>query len=61
MQAAAEEEKELIGNINQKAQAELTKVREQIVKEADDARKMLMKEVDSFAGTISEKILGRAV
>jgi F-type H+-transporting ATPase subunit b len=61
MQAAAEEEKELIGKINQKAQAELTKVREQIVREADDAREMLMKEVDSFAGTISEKILGRTV
>ena len=61
MQVAAEEEKELIGKINQKAQAELTKVREQIVREADDAREMLMKEVDSFAGSISEKILGRAV
>lgn len=61
LQAASNEEKELIGKINEKAQAELAKVREQIAREADGARETLMKEVKDFAGTISEKILGRAV
>lgn len=60
LQAASDEEKELIGRINEKAQAELTKVREQIAREADGARETLMKEVEEFAGAISEKILGRA-
>jgi len=61
LQAASDEEKEIIGKINDKAQAELAKVREQIASEAETARQTLMKEVDSFAGIISEKILGRAV
>ena len=61
LQAASDEEKELIGKINERAQAELAKVREQIAREADGARETLMKEVDDFAGSISEKILGRAV
>lgn len=60
LQAASDEEKELIGKINEKSQAELAKVREQIAREADGARVALMKEVGDFAGTISEKILGRA-
>jgi F-type H+-transporting ATPase subunit b len=61
LQEASDEEKELIGKINEKAQTELTKVREQIARETDGAREMLMKEVEDFADTISEKILGRAV
>lgn len=61
LQAASDEEAELIGKINEKAQAELAKMREQFAREADGAREMLMKEVEEFAGSISEKILGRAV
>ena len=61
LQAAADEEKALIGQINEKAQAELTKIREQIAGEANEAKQALMKDVDSFASAISEKILGRAV
>ncbi len=61
LQAAADEEKALIGQINEKAQAELTKIREQIAGEASEAKQALMKDVDSFASAISEKILGRAV
>ena len=61
LQAASDEETELIGKINEKAQAELVRMREQFAREADDAREMLMKEVEQFAGSISEKILGRAV
>jgi F-type H+-transporting ATPase subunit b len=61
LQTASDEETELIGKINEKAQAELVRMREQFAREADDAREMLMKEVEEFAGSISEKILGRAV
>jgi len=60
LQAAADEEKALIGQINEKAQAELTKIREQIASEANEAKQALMKDVDGFASAISEKILGRA-
>lgn len=61
LQAASDEEKKIIGSINEKAQAELATVRERIASEANTARETLMKEVDSFAGSISEKILGRSV
>ncbi len=61
VQEAADEEKSIIADINQKAQAELMEVREKIKKEAATARDSLQKEVDSFADQISEKILGRAV
>ena len=37
LQAAADEEKAIIGQINEKAQAELTKIREQIAGEANEA------------------------
>ena len=61
VQEGADEEKSIIADINQKAQAELAQIRETIKKEADAARDSLRKEVDSFADQISEKILGRAV
>ena len=61
LQAAADEEKNLISQINEKAQAELTKIREQIAGEASEAKQALMKDVDGFASAISEKILGRGV
>jgi len=60
VQEAADEEKSIIADINQKAQAELVQIRETIKREADIARDSLQKEVDSFADQISEKILGRA-
>ena len=61
VQEAADEEKSIIADLNQKAQAELKEVRGKIKKEAETARDSLQKEVDSFADQISEKILGRAV
>ncbi|MDM8553032.1 ATPase, partial [Desulfobacterales bacterium HSG2] len=61
METAANEEKEIIGKINEKAAANLAEVREQIAKEAEDVRASLMKEVDVFAKNIGQKILGRAV
>ena len=61
MQQAADGEKSIIADINRKAQAELTQIREQIKNDAEVARKSLQAEVDDFANQISQKILGRAV
>ena len=61
VQEAADEEKSIIADINQKAQTELAQIRDSIKKEAEVARDSLQKEVDGFADQISEKILGRAV
>jgi F-type H+-transporting ATPase subunit b len=61
LKEAAEEERKIIEEINQKAQANLAEIREKIAKDAEDVRLALQKEVDTFANAISEKILGRAV
>lgn len=61
LQQAADEEKSIIAEINRKAQAELTQIREQIKKDAEVARVSLLSEIDDFANQISQKILGRAV
>jgi F-type H+-transporting ATPase subunit b len=61
LQAAAEEEREIIDQINRKNQENFTEVQAKIQKDAEVAKAALMKEVDAFAETISEKILGRAV
>jgi F-type H+-transporting ATPase subunit b len=58
---AAEEEREIVDKINQKAQADLAEVREKIAKDAEAVRTSLQKEIDTFASAIGEKILGRAV
>ena len=60
-QTGQEEEKQITDEINRKAQAELEAVRAQIVKDAQNARRGLEKEIEVFSGTIFEKILGRAV
>ena len=60
MEAAGEEEKELIGKINNKAQADLAEVRAQITKNTEAVKASLLQEVDGFAEAISEKILGRS-
>jgi F-type H+-transporting ATPase subunit b len=61
MLEGSEEEKKIFSKINEKAQADLLKIKEQIAKETEAAKAALLKEVDSFANTISEKILGRTV
>lgn len=61
LQEGADEERDIIENINQKAQADLAEVREKIVKDAEDVRASLQQEIDAFAKAIGEKILGRAV
>ncbi|NVM20756.1 MAG: ATP synthase F0 subunit B [Desulfobacterales bacterium] len=60
-QAGQEEEKRLIDEINQKAQADLEAVRAQIAKDAADAAQRLKGEIEAFSAAIAEKILGRAV
>jgi F-type H+-transporting ATPase subunit b len=61
VEAAAEEERNIIAEINEKAQVELAKVRDQVAREADEARSSLMQQVDGFAEAIGQKILGRAI
>ena len=57
---ASKEEKEILDKINKKAQANLALIREQVAKETEQARKALEGEVEVYAKTIGEKILGRA-
>ena len=59
MQAAAEEEKAIIGKINDSAQAELKAVKEKIAQEMGTVKAALEEEVDAFADAIGKKILGR--
>jgi F-type H+-transporting ATPase subunit b len=61
LQEAADQEKEIIDKINQKAQADLAEVRKKIAKDAEAVSASLQKEIDSFASAIGEKILGRAL
>ncbi|MBN1842318.1 MAG: ATP synthase F0 subunit B [Deltaproteobacteria bacterium] len=60
-EAGQEEERRLVDEINQKAQADLEAVRVQIAKDAGAARDKLKSEVKAFSAAIAEKILGRAV
>ena len=60
-QAGQDEEKRLVDEVNQKAQAELETVRAQIAKDAESARGKLKGEIKAFSAAIAEKILGRAV
>ena len=59
--AARQEEIKLIEKINEKARGDLAEIRERIVRETEQARKTLLKEVDGFAAEISRRILGRTV
>ncbi len=61
LQSAEEEEKKLINSINKKAAAEMDAIRVKIVKDAENVRETLQKEIDTYAGEIGQKILGRAV
>lgn len=60
MQAAAEEERDIIAEINAKAQEDMAEVKAQIAKDTNAVKSALEKEVDAFADAITEKILGRA-
>lgn len=60
MQTATDEEKRIIEEINQKAQAELAEVREKLAKDTESVRASMLEELDDIAIAISHKILGRA-
>ncbi|MBW1743921.1 MAG: ATP synthase F0 subunit B [Deltaproteobacteria bacterium] len=60
-ESAEEEEKKLIEQIHQTAQADLETVRAQIAKDAEGAKLGLQTEAQAFSAAIAEKILGRAV
>jgi F-type H+-transporting ATPase subunit b len=60
-EAAEAEEKRLIAELQEKAQADLEAVRATIAKEAEAARGQLNKQAEAFSGAIAEKILGRSV
>ncbi len=59
MQAAADEEKAIIGKINDAAQDELKEVRGKITQEMGTVKAALEDEIDAFADAIGQKILGR--
>jgi F-type H+-transporting ATPase subunit b len=61
LSTASEEERNIIEEINQKAQADLAEVRAKIVKDTEAVRKSLQQEIDEFASAIGKKILGRTV
>ena len=57
---ATAEEKEIIDQINKKAQANFAEIKQQVAEETEQARKALEAEVETYAKAIGEKILGRA-
>ena len=60
IEEASAEEKEIIEQINKKAQANFAAIKQQVAEETGQARKALEAEVDAYAKAIGEKILGRA-
>ena len=60
LQEAADEEREIIEKINKKAQANLAEIRATIAKDVESVSESLRQELDSFAESIGQKILGRA-
>ena len=57
---ATAQEKEIIEQINKKAQANFAQIKQQVAEETEQARKALESEVEAYAKAIGEKILGRA-
>ena len=60
-EAGEEEEKRLINELQEKAQADLETVRTQIAQDAGAAREKLKAQAEAFSVSIAEKILGRSV
>jgi len=61
LEDAEAKEREIVAEINRKAQAELAKVREDIAKDVESVRSTLLERTEEFAQEIGQKILGRAV
>ena len=55
------EEKRIIGEIQQGVQANMESVRSQIAKDVENVQNALQKEIKVFSAEIAHKILGRAV
>ena len=60
IEEASAQEKEIIEQINKKAQANFAQIKQQVAEETEQARKALEAEVEAYAKAIGEKILGRA-
>jgi F-type H+-transporting ATPase subunit b len=60
-EAARAEERKLVAEISEMAAKDLEAVRAQIAKQAQEAKKKLQGEIETFSASIAEKILGRAV
>lgn len=60
LQAADDEEKAILGRINDQSREELAAVKARIVTDADAVKVVLEKEINTFAEAITRKILGRA-
>lgn len=61
MEAAAEEERQIIEKINTRAQEDFEALRKKISEDTERVRRSLQEEIDTFADAIGEKILGRTV
>jgi F-type H+-transporting ATPase subunit b len=59
IQAAAHEEREIVGRIMDQARADLEVVKSKIAKDVDAVKVALERDVDAFADAITQKILGR--
>ena len=60
IEEASGEEKEIIEEINKKAQTKLAEIKAQVAEETEKARVELEKDIENYARGIGEKILGRA-
>lgn len=60
LQAAADEERAIVDEINAKAKADLEAIKAKIGSDMNAVKAALEKEVGSFADAITQKILGRA-
>lgn len=60
-QAALEEQKRILDEINDNAQKDLEAVRARVAKDTEEARGKLQGQIQAFSAAITEKILGRAV
>jgi F-type H+-transporting ATPase subunit b len=60
LQAAGDEEKEIIGRIMDEARKDMAEVKSKVARDVDAVKAALEKEVDTFADAITQKILGRA-
>jgi F-type H+-transporting ATPase subunit b len=59
IQAAGNEEREIIGKIMDQAKDDLAAVKSKITKDVDAVKVALERDVDAFADAITQKILGR--